>query len=664
MATERQTAELIIKAITEGFEQVSGKFEDIEKSSDKAEKGVSGINASLMNAKNAFDIAKNSIGQVVQVVNALADAANEAVAFDRATLALETYSGSAEEATKSVELMQEAMDGSVSKIEATSNASTLFSMKLVDNAEEAAHMAEVALTLGKSMGNAEGAFSDFTLMLANQSIQRLDTFGISSGQVRVRIDELMESVAGLDRQTAFTMATMEIADKKLIDLKESGFEAASSFEKLGAYIADAMMEGKQWLKEFLTPAADATLILLQWHDKLAEAYQNLSDQVMNNTDTYEEYIVKMLEAKEEATRLTAAEKSMLKEIRDNGKAVSDLTFEMWDYNDVMERLSKNQGILTQGEYNAIVAGKMFEGQMVQATAQAGGYSSAIIKIGDDLGDLGDAENELTEEMQKELDERNKLITQANQTRIDEVAKWSNIETQYVEDMADLNAELAAVQAELSAKRAAGYNEQGTAIQGLIEKEGEIQSAIDATQDAYDKKTKAVILGYMEQKMAADGILTDEETEWLLEQGVQWGIYADGAVEAYRKASEAADEAMGHFQDKTVSLTVNVSVNGANSGLGANELPAGVTDYGAGPAPATPVVPGHEMMASGGSFSIPAGFVNDSFPLGGGVMAQSGEVVNVSNQDTMRGMMEAMKGLQREFAKLPDRMAQSITRIGG
>jgi len=46
-------------------------------------------------------------------------------------------------------------------------------------------------------------------MLANQSILRLDTFGISSGKVRTRITELMEATKDMTREEAFQIAVFE-----------------------------------------------------------------------------------------------------------------------------------------------------------------------------------------------------------------------------------------------------------------------------------------------------------------------------------------------------------------------------------------------------------------------------------------------------------------------
>jgi hypothetical protein len=89
-------------------------------------------------------------------------------------------------------------------------ANKLMAMGLADTEDKAADLSKMAVTLGSAMGvDAASSLENFTLMLANQSIPRLDTFGISSGKVRQRIDELMDSVEGMTREQAFMQAVME-----------------------------------------------------------------------------------------------------------------------------------------------------------------------------------------------------------------------------------------------------------------------------------------------------------------------------------------------------------------------------------------------------------------------------------------------------------------------
>ena len=68
----------------------------------------------------------------------------------------------------------------------------------------------------------------FSFLLSNQSIELLDTFGISSGKVRERIEELQEANKGLARDQAFVTAVLEegaLAMERLGDATEQNVSA-------------------------------------------------------------------------------------------------------------------------------------------------------------------------------------------------------------------------------------------------------------------------------------------------------------------------------------------------------------------------------------------------------------------------------------------------------
>lgn len=113
-------------------------------------------------------------------------------------------------ADEMLDALKPATMGVLTEIELMKAANKLMAMGLADSVEEAAQLAEMAVTLGIAMGEQAGpALENFTLMLANQSIPRMDTYGLSSGQARLRIEELMAATEGLTREEAFKIAVLE-----------------------------------------------------------------------------------------------------------------------------------------------------------------------------------------------------------------------------------------------------------------------------------------------------------------------------------------------------------------------------------------------------------------------------------------------------------------------
>jgi len=170
-----------------------------------------------------------------------------------------------EDAGEMLSSLQAATRGMVSDAELMQASNRLMSMGLAGSTEEAAALAEMATQLGSAMGQeATPAMADFALMLANQSIPRLDNFGISSGKVRARIDELMAADSSLSREQAFMTATMEEGAIAMARIGEqSGTTQASmatmnaQMENMKVTIGTALLPMLASLVTSLTPVMDA-----------------------------------------------------------------------------------------------------------------------------------------------------------------------------------------------------------------------------------------------------------------------------------------------------------------------------------------------------------------------------------------------------------------------
>lgn len=134
-----------------------------------------------------------------------------------------------------LEKLRPATMGMLSDADLMRAANKLMAMGLADTEDKAADLAEMAVTLGSAMGvDATTSLENFTLMLANQSIPRLDTFGISSGKVRERIQELMDATEGLTREQAFMQAVMEQGGESMDKLGDVSGTMAVRLEAMQA----------------------------------------------------------------------------------------------------------------------------------------------------------------------------------------------------------------------------------------------------------------------------------------------------------------------------------------------------------------------------------------------------------------------------------------------
>lgn len=129
--------------------------------------------------------------------------------------------------------MREATGGIITDFDLMSGANRLMSMGLTTSADQLAEMTAGAVRLGAAFGkDAKGAIEDFSLMLANQSILRLDTFGISGAAVRDRMAELQDQFRGMTREQAFFQATMEQMDVSLGRLGDAALASETGVARL------------------------------------------------------------------------------------------------------------------------------------------------------------------------------------------------------------------------------------------------------------------------------------------------------------------------------------------------------------------------------------------------------------------------------------------------
>ena len=204
--------------------------------------------------------------------------------INRARTALVAYTGDSDSAQAAIEGVQSALGFSITQFEAAQQASRLFAMGMVSGAEEAAEFTRVATTLGAAMGNdAQVSLENFTLLLANQSLLRLDTFGVSAAQVKIRMEELSVATGETDRSVLFMDAAMEIATAQADKLSASGFTATSNIERMGAMARQAKEDFASWLADGYVPLIDNIF-------RFGEELDGANTRLVEGSDTYDEYM--------------------------------------------------------------------------------------------------------------------------------------------------------------------------------------------------------------------------------------------------------------------------------------------------------------------------------------------------------------------------------------
>ena len=164
----------------------------------------------------------------------------------------------------------------------------------------------------------------------------------------------------------------------------------------------------------------------------------------------------------------------------------------------------------------------------------------------------------------------------------------------------------------------GYSPESEAVQNISNKIHDQEIAARDLAEEHRIATQSIILGFIEQELAIDG-LSKEEAEFLIDMGVEWGIYEKDMITAYDNARASVekfrDEQGKIITDQHVKINIDINWNGEFNGIGGAELAAGVDLNGNGIIGA----------AKGADFTVPRGYPNDSLLIG----VSSGEHVNVT-----------------------------------
>ena len=131
--------------------------------------------------------------------------------------------------------MRKTTRGLVSDQELMSAGARLLGSGIAGNAQQAAEITQIGSFLGPAFSTMDAGQSVDNLIMAmmNQSYLRLDTYGINSGQVRQRVNQL--TAGGMSKEEAFVQATIE-AGRQVLEMSGAAEVAETNLDKLGTKI--------------------------------------------------------------------------------------------------------------------------------------------------------------------------------------------------------------------------------------------------------------------------------------------------------------------------------------------------------------------------------------------------------------------------------------------
>lgn len=292
-----------VKAAKKSFDTVKTSGSD---AANTAKKSFSGFNEGIKNTGKDLisNLGPAALAGPVAAIIALgggmvalgASTLKAAEESKKVTSAFVNLSGGAMIATANLQAMRNATKGLVSETEQMQIANQLLGMQIVQTADQLEEVVGVSRRLGKEFRGlgARDAAEEFAIMIANMSVARLDSFGLSSGRVRKRINELMKETQGMTREAAFFQATMEEGQKTIERLGPEITTTAEETSRLSAewknlkVVMGQAAESTGIVKGLTTTIADQLIILRNWSEAGTDAatkQEALQIKIKRNEET-------------------------------------------------------------------------------------------------------------------------------------------------------------------------------------------------------------------------------------------------------------------------------------------------------------------------------------------------------------------------------------------
>jgi len=190
----------------------------------------------------------------------------------------------------------------------------------------------------------------------------------------------------------------------------------------------------------------------------------------------------------------------------------------------------------------------------------------------------------------------------------------------------------------------GYSEQGAKVQEVTAKLEENKKKTAEVSAQFELENRKIILGYLERKLTADGTLTDDELNWLLEKGQAWGMYSEEAIAAMQAAMDEANNLIDTYNSIPTYINTNINTSYTTTGNPPTTIgPPGVYASGGEVYAGNPVTVGEAgketfMPSQNGRILGHAESLH-AMSLGGGSNYFYGNVTLQISEDAAGGLLE-------------------------
>ena len=160
---------------------------------------------------------------------------------------------------------------------------------------------------------------------------------------------------------------------------------------------------------------------------------------------------------------------------------------------------------------------------------------------------------------------------ANTEFLNTLGQVQSVEEKYQEKAASLTEERIALEQEKNMLLSQGYSEQSAEIEQINAQLAENSQAAQANAAEHELANRRIVLSLLERKLTQDGVLDDNELNWLLEKGQAWGVYSQQVIDEARKAIAEANGVADAINNIPSNKSVSINVNTNYATAGADQI---------------------------------------------------------------------------------------------
>lgn len=347
---------------------------------------------------------------------------------------LEAFAGGANEAARMLKALQIGTDFTIDRMTAMAQASTMLEIGMVRNTREMELAGAIVAKLGRQTMSTEARMQRLTLLLANQSVKRLDDFGLSVERVRERQQALEKQ--GLSTEAAFRGAVFAEAEQKLALLGDTSELTAVSIQKVTA----AWNTLKQTFAEAIAVSVGIDMLnkIADVLNRLTSEYQGAVEGIAKARELglkrqdFDQYVFAYHEAAKAASVWQGDEEELRVSLEAKNVALRESTVEAGGYTDAMVASMSALGMTGQATQEYVQT-------LWQTRHAADGFTEAVLGSVPSLREQAQAAMQSSFAMQ---DLASSYAMYQQQTAIsygDYAGSMSEIEARYQESIKSISA---------------------------------------------------------------------------------------------------------------------------------------------------------------------------------------------------------------------------------